>query len=63
VRVAFITLMYKTKDLLDLIHTDVYGFSLITSIGGACYYVTFIDNFHRRVIVFLEAEIKGISEV
>jgi len=55
--------MYKTKDLLDLIHTDVYGFSLITSIGGACYYVTFIDNFHRRVIVFLEAEIKGISEV
>jgi len=48
-RVAFSTSQHKTKDLQDLIHTDVWGLSPVASIGGARYYVTFIDDFLRKV--------------
>jgi len=51
-RVAFSTSQHKTKDLLDLIHTDVWGPSPVASIGGVRYYVTFIDDFSRRVSVY-----------
>jgi len=44
-RVAFTTPMHKTKGLLDLVHTDVWGPSPVAPLGGACYYVTFIDDF------------------
>ena len=43
--VAFSTSQCKTKGLLDLIHTDVWGPSPVASIRGARYYVTFIDDF------------------
>ena len=50
-RVAFSTSQYKTKGLLDLIHTDLWGPSPVISIGGARYYVTFINDFSRKVWV------------
>ena len=59
-RVAFSTSQHKTKGLLDLIHTDVWGPSLGSSIGGARYYVTFIDYFSRKVRVYF---LKQKSEV
>jgi len=31
---------HRTKGLLDLIHTNVWGLSLVVSIEGARYYVT-----------------------
>ena len=46
--------------MLDLIHTDVWGPSLVASIGGARYYVTFIDDFSRKVWTFF---LKHKSEV
>ena len=61
-RVVFSTSQYKTKGLLDLIHMDGWGASPVASIGGARYYVTFINDFSRKVWV-LEAEIESISEV
>ena len=48
-RVAFSTSQHKTKGLLDLIHTDVWRPSPIAFIGRARNYVTFIDDFLRKV--------------
>ena len=58
-RVAFSTSQHKTRGLLDLIHTDVWELSPVASIGGARYYVTFIDDFSRKVwIYFLKQKSK-----
>jgi hypothetical protein len=35
------------KNMLDLVHTDVWGPSQAPSIGGSKYFVTFIDYFSR----------------
>ena len=51
-RVAFSTSQNKTKGLLDLIQMNVWGPSLVASIGGAKYYIMFIDDFSRRVWVY-----------
>jgi len=59
-KVAFSTSQHKTKSLLDLIHMGVWGSSPVTSIGGARYYVTFIDDFSRKVWVYF---LKQKSEV
>lgn len=40
------------KELLELIHSDVCGPMKHVSIGGARYFVTFIDDFSRRVHVY-----------
>ena len=34
---------------LELVHTDVWGPSHVTSLGGSRYYVTFIDDSSRKV--------------
>ena len=47
-RVAVSKTQHKTKGLLDLIHTDVWGPSPVVSIGDARYYVTFIADFSRK---------------
>jgi len=54
-RVGFSTSQHNTKGLLNLIHTNVWGPSLVASIGGARYYFIFIDDFLRKVWVLLEA--------
>ena len=46
--------------LLDLIYTDVWGPSPVASVGGARYYVTFIDDFSRKLWVYF---LKHKSEV
>ena len=59
-RVSFSTSKYKTRGLLDLVHTDVWGPSPVASVGGARYYVTFIDDFSRKLWVYF---LKQKSEV
>ena len=51
-RVSFTTSVHKTKDLLDLVYTDVWGPSWVASVRGECYYVTFIDDFSWKVCVY-----------
>ena len=51
-RVAFKGLPpLKKPQLLDLVHSDVCKMS-VRSIGGAKYFVTFIDDFSRKVWAF-----------
>ena len=59
-KVTFSTSQHKTKSLLDLIHTDVWEPSPVVLIRGARYYVTFIDDFSRKVWVYF---LKQKSEV
>jgi hypothetical protein len=38
---------------LEIVHSDVCGPMRTTSLGGARYFVTYIDNFSRKVCVYL----------
>lgn len=40
------------KEKLKLVHMTVWGPTFVSSIGGSHYYVTFIDNFMERYIVY-----------
>ena len=45
----------KTTDILQLIHSDLSGMLLVTSLGGYLYYVIFVDDFcHKTWIYFLK---------
>ena len=37
---------------LELVHTDLWGPSPVTSLGGSRYYITFIDDSSRKVWVY-----------
>jgi len=50
----------KTKDTLELIHTDICGPMNVTSMGGARYFVTFIDDKTRYIEI---AMLKKRSDV
>lgn len=50
----------QAKDLLELVHSDVCGPMETSSLGGARYMVTFIDDHSRKVFGYL---IKEKSEV
>lgn len=50
----------RAKGMLELIHSDVCGPMEVQSLGGANYFVTFIDDYSRKVHVYL---IKNKSDV
>ena len=52
--------MNKTEKSLELVHTDLWGLSLVTSLGGSRYYITFIDDSSRKVWVYF---LKNKSDV
>lgn len=43
----------RAENLLELIHTDVCGPINVKSMDGARFFVTFIDDFSKRVAIFL----------
>ncbi|CAN1285750.1 Retrovirus-related Pol polyprotein from transposon TNT 1-94, partial [Linum perenne] len=48
-RVKFGTAIHRTNGVLDYVHTDVWGPTKHASLGGRRWFVTFIDDFSRRV--------------
>ena len=52
-RVSFVkTGKENKKDKLELVHIDVWGLALVSSLGGSHYYVTFIDDATTKVWVY-----------
>lgn len=43
----------KSKEILEVIYTNVYGPIQVDSIGGNRYFVTFIDDFSRKLWTYL----------
>ena len=48
-RVKFNTSTHTTKGILDYVHSDLWRPSHKTSLGGACYMLTIIDDYSRKV--------------
>ncbi|KAL4304503.1 hypothetical protein GQ457_10G014750 [Hibiscus cannabinus] len=59
-KVSFMTGKHKTEGILDYVHSDVWGPTRGSSLGGSMYYVTFIDDFSKKVWVYF---LKQKSEV
>ncbi|KAL8162078.1 LOW QUALITY PROTEIN: hypothetical protein V2J09_013567 [Rumex salicifolius] len=51
-KVSFKTSQHTTKGLLDSAHSDVWGPTRERSLGGARYFVIFIDDYSRKVWVY-----------
>ena len=48
---------HKSKEPLDLVHSDVCGPMSVHSFSGYSYYVTFIEDYSRKTwIYFLKAK-------
>ena len=39
---------HKKSENLELVHTYVWGTTQVQSLGGSCYYVTYIDDTTRK---------------
>lgn len=62
-RRSFKSSMNHSANLLDMIHADLCGPMEETSIGGAKYFLTFIDDFsHKVFIYFLTSKTEVLSK-
>lgn len=43
----------RAKDLLEIVHSDVCGPSPVASMGGARYFLLFLDDFSRMIFVYI----------
>lgn len=50
-RLKFNTTISKSKNILDLIYSDVWQ-ALVSSLGEARYFISFIDDFSKRCWVY-----------
>ncbi|KAH9650266.1 hypothetical protein KPL70_026310 [Citrus sinensis] len=51
-RSSFKRLVHKSKDKLKYVHSDLWGLAQQISLGGNSYFLSFIDNFSRKVWVY-----------
>ena len=47
-KVSFGEGKHDSRNVLEYVHTDVWGPAPVASLGGACYYISFIDDFSQR---------------
>ncbi|KAG8492015.1 hypothetical protein CXB51_015325 [Gossypium anomalum] len=52
-RVKFGPAIHNSKEILDYVHSDVWGPTKVASLGGIHYFVTFVDDYSRKVWVYL----------
>ena len=50
--VKFAGSLHQTDDILDYIHTDVWGPTQNPSLGEKRYFVTFVDDLSKRFLVY-----------
>ena len=61
-RVQFYSSSHKSSDVLDLIHSDVFGPVKVPSISKSVFFVSFIDDYSRRTwIYFLKSKAQVFS--
>ena len=54
----------RAKEILELIHSDVFGPVPIPSLGGSLYYVIFIDDFSRNTrLYFMKKKTRGFQQI
>jgi hypothetical protein len=46
----------KAKRVLDIVHSDVCGLMSTTSLSGYVYYVSFIDDYSHKNLIYLLKE-------
>ena len=51
-RVSFKTGSHTSKDVLDYIHSDVWGLVSVSSHSEAQYFVSFINDYSRKVWIY-----------
>lgn len=51
-RLPFISTGKKAKNLLDIVHSDLCGPMSVDSIGGAKYFLIFVDDHSRKMFIF-----------
>lgn len=44
---------HSTKGILEYIHSDLWGFAQTMSLGGNNYFLSFIDDYSRKVWVYV----------
>jgi hypothetical protein len=53
IKKPFPSINNRSKEILDLIHSDVCGSMLVRSLGGSLYYVIFLDDYSRKTWLYL----------
>jgi hypothetical protein len=51
-RVRFPSGATREIEILELVHSDVFGLVLVPSLGGSQYYVSFIDEFFKKIWIY-----------
>ncbi|KAH9726310.1 hypothetical protein KPL70_008223 [Citrus sinensis] len=52
-RTSFKSSVHTTRSILDYIHSDLWGPAQVVSLGGARYFLSIIDDFSRRVWIYM----------
>jgi hypothetical protein len=45
--------LHTTRGILDYVHTDLWGPTPVTSVGGGKYLLIFVDDFSRKVWIYI----------
>ena len=60
-RVSFVRIGKENKkEILELVHTDIWGLAQVSSLGVSHYYVTFIDDATRNLWFYFLRQISDV---
>lgn len=62
-RVKFDTVVHRPKEILELVHADIWGPTKTASIGGYHWFVSFVDEYSRYCWVAFMSHRSEVLEV